>query len=49
MRAILGSLDQLGDASSAAALLAALRRLPEIDRGPRQRVAYERENERRIA
>ena len=49
MQGILDSLDRLGDASSSAALLAELRRLPEIERRPRRRVAHAWRNERRIA
>lgn len=39
MQAILGSLDRLGNGSSAEALLGELQRLPEMERRPRRRVA----------
>jgi uncharacterized protein with von Willebrand factor type A (vWA) domain len=48
MRAILPSLDRLGDASTPDALLAELERLPDLERLPRRNAAARWPNERRI-
>lgn len=49
MRAVLGSLDRLGDGSSAAALLAELEGLPELEHRPRRRAGAGWQEERRSA
>ncbi len=49
MQAILGSLDHLGDASSPAALLAALKHLPALEQRPRRRAAVAWQERRRSA
>jgi hypothetical protein len=49
MRAVLGSLDRLGDGSSPAALLAELEGLPGLEHRPRRRAAVAWQEERRSA